>query len=129
MCGAWPCAELYPTKGVIHRAKPANIFMVGQAPAQVLDFGVHACARLKKLNRTTGTAVGNRGQLSMAPERVVQAPVDRRVDVYALGVVRCEMLTGKRAFSGSSLEEIARRGGEQAVPKAHEVNQRCRVPV
>ncbi len=114
-------------KGVIHRdIKPANIFMVGRAQPRVLDFGIARVRQVEKLNKDDEHSrfqeiVGG-SPYYMAPEQVVQAPVDRRVDVYALGVVLYEMLTGKRAFSGSSLEEIADAVVNKPVPKAHEVN-------
>ena len=91
-------------KGVIHRdIKPANIFMVGRAQPGCWISVLRACARLKKLNKDDEHSrfqeiVGG-SPYYMAPEQVVQAPVDRRVDVYALGVVLYEMLTGKRVPS------------------------------
>ncbi len=114
-------------KGVIHRdIKPANIFMVGRAQPRVLDFGIARVRQVEKLNKDDEHSrfqeiVGG-SPYYMAPEQVVQAPVDRRVDVYALGVVLYEMLVGRRAFSGSSLEEIADAVVNKPVPKAHEVN-------
>lgn len=114
-------------KGVIHRdIKPANIFMVGRAQPRVLDFGI---ARIRQVESLTKDDEQSRFQeivggspYYMAPEQVRHESVDRRVDVYAMGVVLFELLTGRRAFSGSSLDEIADAVLNKPVPLAHEVN-------
>lgn len=114
-------------KGVIHRdIKPANIFMVGRAQPRVLDFGI---ARIRQVESLTKDDEHSRFQeivggspYYMAPEQVRHESVDRRVDVYALGVVLFELLTARRAFNGNSLEEIADAVLNKPVPLAHEVN-------
>lgn len=114
-------------KGVIHRdIKPANIFMVGRAQPRVLDFGIARVRQVESFSRDDEQSrfqeiVGG-SPYYMAPEQVRREAVDRRVDVYALGVVLYEMLTGTRAFSGNSLEEIADAVLNKRVPMAHEVN-------
>lgn len=114
-------------KGVIHRdIKPANIFMVGRTQPRVLDFGI---ARIRQAeSRAQRDDPQSRFQeivggspYYMAPEQVQHLPVDRRVDVYALGVVLYELLVYKRAFAGNSLEEIADAVLNRPVPLAHEV--------
>ncbi len=115
-------------KGVIHRdIKPANIFMVGRTQPRVLDFGI---ARIRQAeSRAQRDDPQSRFQeivggspYYMAPEQVQHLPVDRRVDVYALGVVLYELLVYKRAFAGNSLEEIADAVLNRPVPLAHEAN-------
>ncbi|MDE2594595.1 MAG: serine/threonine protein kinase [Burkholderiales bacterium] len=114
-------------KGVIHRdIKPANIFMVGRAQPRVLDFGIARIRQVESLNKDDEHSrfqeiVGG-SPYYMAPEQVRHEAVDRRVDVYALGVVLFELLTGRRAFSGNSLDEIADAVLNKPVPLAHEVN-------
>jgi serine/threonine-protein kinase len=114
-------------KGVIHRdIKPANIFMVGRTQPRVLDFGIARIRQAESLQRDDPQSrfqeiVGG-SPYYMAPEQVQHQPVDRRVDVYALGVVLYELLTFKRAFSGNSLEEIADAVLHKPVLLAHEVN-------
>lgn len=114
-------------KGVIHRdIKPANIFMVGRAQPRVLDFGIARVRQVESFSRDDEQSrfqeiVGG-SPYYMAPEQVRREAVDRRVDVYALGVVLYEMLTGSRAFNGNSLEEIADAVLNKRVPMAHEVN-------
>ncbi|MDE2076686.1 MAG: serine/threonine protein kinase [Burkholderiales bacterium] len=114
-------------KGVIHRdIKPANIFMAGRAQPRVLDFGI---ARVRQAEKRAKDDEHSRFQeivggspYYMAPEQVRQEAVDRRVDVYALGVVLFELLTGRRAFNGNTLEEIADAVLNKPVPRAHEIN-------
>ncbi len=114
-------------KGVIHRdIKPANIFMVGRTQPRVLDFGI---ARIRQVGSEAsndglsrfGDFVGG-SPYYMAPEQIRREPVDRRVDVYALGVILYELLAGRRAFGGNDLEEI-QHGVLTKTPRlAHEVN-------
>jgi serine/threonine protein kinase len=97
-------------RGVIHRdIKPSNLFLVGGDPAEVkvIDFGV---ARLEggaaALTRS-GTSLGTVGY--MAPEQAADASdVDARADVYSLGCVLFECLTGRAPFVGGSAALVAK---------------------
>lgn len=115
-------------KGVIHRdIKPANIFMVGRTQPRVLDFGI---ARVRQVESTGGAEEGMSrfGELVggsphyMAPEQVQREPVDRRVDVYSLGVVFYELLTGRKPFVGHDLDAISQSVLQDDVPPPHELN-------
>jgi serine/threonine-protein kinase len=95
-------------KGVIHRdIKPDNIMLSGRH-ALLMDFGV-----AKALNEsagpsfvtTTGMALGTPSY--MAPEQALaDKEVDHRADLYAVGVVGYEMLTGRRPFAGNTAQQI-----------------------
>jgi serine/threonine protein kinase len=89
-------------RGVVHRdIKPSNLFLVDGAPSQVrvLDFGAARFDRTTSQAPTaSGIVLGTPGY--MAPEQVRdERPVDRRADVFALGCVLYEALTGRPAFS------------------------------
>ncbi len=84
---------------LVHRdVSPQNVLVGADGVARLLDFGVaHA------LGRVTTTREGHvKGKLSyMAPEQLEAQPVDRRTDVFAVGIVLWEALTGKRLFGGT----------------------------
>lgn len=86
--------------GVVHRdVTPQNLFVLADGSVRVTDFGI-AWARV----RTHHTATGRiKGQLSyLSPEQLNQAGVDARSDIWSLGVVAWEMLTGRRLFRAES---------------------------
>jgi hypothetical protein len=91
------------SRGVVHRdLKPSNLFLVGGDPSatKVLDFGIALPASGSGTLTRTGTVVGTVGY--MAPEQAMGAAgVDARADVFALGCVLFECLTGRPAFAGS----------------------------
>jgi eukaryotic-like serine/threonine-protein kinase len=93
------------SKGVIHcDIKPANIFMVGRTLPKVVDFGIARVAHGQDIPTLEGVVAGSPHYL--APEQLNGETVDRRCDVYALGVVMYELLTHRKAFDGRSLAEI-----------------------
>lgn len=107
------------SKGVIHRdIKPANIFMVGRTQPRVLDFGI---ARIAHQHDGAGDVAAG-SPYYMAPEQARQQPVDRRADVFSLGVVLYELLTDKKPFRGSTLGEITTAVIEHRPPRADEVD-------
>ena len=95
-------------RGVVHRdLKPANILLDDEANAYVTDFGVARSLSASQLTRT-GAVVGTPAYL--APEQARGEEVDGRSDLYALGVVCFEMLTGELPFApGSEAELLAQR--------------------
>jgi hypothetical protein len=92
--------------GVIHRdIAPANILMGYDGLVRLTDFGI-ANAYTRTTKTSTGVLKGRIGY--MAPEQLRFQPVDRRVDIYALGVVLFELLSGKRLHEGDDVAAIAR---------------------
>ena len=107
------------SKGVIHRdIKPANIFMVGRTQPRVLDFGI---ARITHQHDGAGDIAAG-SPYYMAPEQVRQQPVDRRADVFSLGVVLYELLTDKKPFTGRTLTEITGSVLDHKPPRADELD-------
>jgi len=88
---------------VVHRdIKPANIMLMKNDQIRVADFGI---ARVISSSKThTGVIFGTPNYMS--PEQVAGKKVDGRSDLFSLGVVFYEMLTGKRPFSGDSLSAL-----------------------
>ena len=92
-------------KGVVHcDVKPANIFMVGRTSPKVLDFGIARVGHSPGGQPHSAFAAGS--PYYMAPEQLNGGPVDRRCDVYALGAVLYELLSGRKPFSGGTLDDI-----------------------
>jgi serine/threonine-protein kinase len=86
---------------VVHRdIKPSNVILSGQGIAKIVDFGL---ARVVLSDTATQTA-GLFGTVNyMSPEQAEGKPVDQRTDLWALGAVLYEMLTGRRAFDSESV--------------------------
>ncbi|MBE7419051.1 MAG: serine/threonine protein kinase [Ideonella sp.] len=104
------------SKGVIHcDIKPANIFMVGRTVPKVVDFGIARVAHGQDSPALDGMVAGSPHYL--APEQLAGETVDRRCDVYSLGVVMYELLTHRKAFDGRTLPEIV-EAVKRGQPKA-----------
>jgi serine/threonine-protein kinase len=89
--------------GIVHRdIKPSNIMVLNDGNIKVADFGI---ARIDASEFTlVGDLLGTPAY--MAPEQLSGGPIDKRTDLFAVGVIFFEMLTGVKPFRGKSLTEI-----------------------
>ena len=91
-------------KGVIHRdLKPGNIFLCDDGVSKALDFGMSKLATAESLTQT-GYTLGTPEY--MAPEQCIGAQVEPRTDIYALGVVMYEALTGELPIVSANRREL-----------------------
>ena len=93
-------------KGVIHRdIKPSNIILNSAGRIKITDFGVAQIEDLLTIHQTqAGAIIGT--PVYMPPEQVNGQPVDGRSDLYALGVILYELLTGAKPFTGENFAAI-----------------------
>src|SRR5690242_8530854 len=89
-------------KGIVHRdIKPGNIMLAGNRVVKITDFGI---ARAGEAMTITGQVVGTPNYMS--PEQVLGKPLDGRSDLFSVGVILYEMVTGERPFEGQSITTI-----------------------
>jgi serine/threonine protein kinase len=128
-CASQVAAALAATHdaGIVHRdVKPANVMIAGSGQINVLDFGIARrtvfppdSATVPPTVETTafgaGTMTGTPGYMS--PEQIAGGAVNARSDVFSLGVLMFEMLTGRTAFAGGSRDvEAGRRRPVPGLP-------------
>jgi serine/threonine protein kinase len=108
--------------GIIHRdVSPQNILVSYEGEVKIIDFGI-----AKAANRSQKTQAGIlKGKFGyMSPEQVRGMPIDRRSDIFAVGVILYEMLTGEKLFVGesdfSTLEKV--RNAEVPLPRQFNPN-------
>ncbi|SDQ11214.1 Serine/threonine protein kinase [Curtobacterium sp. UNCCL20] len=95
-------------RGIVHRdVKPANVLLESDGShVKLADFGI---ALLRDSARVTGTGTVMGTAAYLAPEQVLAQGISGKADVYALGLVLLECLTGRRPFPGSAVESATAR--------------------
>jgi Tol biopolymer transport system component len=127
-------------KGIVHRdLKPDNAFLTLDGRVKILDFGlaklvdqettgvVSSVLPTSPPGTSPGLVLGTTGYMS--PEQVRGAPVDRRTDIFALGVVLYEMLTGRRAFARDTVPETMTAILRDDVPDIRSRTSQVSVPL
>jgi eukaryotic-like serine/threonine-protein kinase len=106
--------------GLVHRdVSPHNVLVGVDGVARVADFGIAKCVNVKGATTTTGTLKGKYAY--MAPEHINGRRVDRRADVFSLGVVAWELFAGRRLFSGESPANTMMKVVHEPAPPLSEV--------
>lgn len=104
--------------GILHRdLKPENVFLSDGGKVKLGDFGL---ARAISQHTQTGSVVGTVAYLS--PELVLRGQADARSDVYSLGVMMFEMLTGSQPYRGEQAVQIAYQHANDNIPAPSSVN-------
>lgn len=122
------CAEglaaLAAATGAAHRAlRPGNVWIAATGQVQILDFGIAELGAPPVHPRPDGTFVEYR-----APEQLEGAPGDARSDVFSLGVLLCEMVTGVHPFSGSSAAAVTIKLLTQPAPTLSQLAPHLQLP-
>ena len=101
---------------IVHRdVSPSNIMMTTEGTVKLIDFGIAARSGTRESYMAGKPAY-------MAPEMATELRADNRSDLFSLGAVLFEMLTGERLFSGETTEEVLERVVSAPIPKALSLN-------
>lgn len=105
-------------QGIVHRdVKPGNIMVLPDGRVKIMDFGI-ARPLEPTVKTQTGLLLGS--PQYMSPEQIVGQPFDHRADIFSLGLVLYEMLTGSRPFAGEDLGELTFKVANMAAtPPSH----------
>jgi serine/threonine-protein kinase len=108
--------------GIIHRdLKPANLLINDEGLLKIVDFGVAAAASTGDTQLTkTGYVIGS--PKYMAPEQILGKKVDNRADIYSLGVIMYEMLTGAPPYAKGDQMSVMYQHVQGKAPPCESVN-------
>jgi serine/threonine-protein kinase len=106
-------------EGILHRdVKPENVILVNDGRIKIGDFGL-----ARPVNNATDTGKSLLGTVAyIAPELLTRSQADNRSDLYSVGIMLFEMLTGKQPFTGDSPMQIAVQHAQQPMPFVADTN-------
>lgn len=106
-------------EGILHRdVKPENVILVNDGRIKIGDFGL-----ARPVNNATDTGKSLLGTVAyIAPELLTRSQADNRSDLYSVGIMLFEMLTGKQPFTGDTPMQVAVQHAQQPMPFAHDTN-------
>ena len=108
-------------RNIIHRdLKPQNIFILSDGSVKIIDLGISKMAGLSDLTQT-GTSIGSPEY--MAPELFAINTFDSRTDLYALGIILFEMLTGHLPYQGDTLAILFKQHLNDQVPDLKKIRK------
>ncbi|GAB3796224.1 Stk1 family PASTA domain-containing Ser/Thr kinase [Humibacter antri] len=105
--------------GIVHRdLKPENVLLADDGRIKIGDFGL-----ARAVTNSTGTGQALLGTIAyLSPELVTRGVADARSDIYALGIMMFEMLTGEQPFKGEQPMQVAYQHANDAVPRPSRLN-------
>jgi len=107
---------------IIHRdVKPSNILITESGEPMLSDFGIAKMLEAEETMDLTGTGVGVGTPEYMAPEQGLSKPVDARVDIYALGVVFYEMVTGRKPYQADTPLAVLLKSASEPLPRPRDL--------
>jgi serine/threonine protein kinase len=105
--------------GLVHRdVSPKNLRITDNGAVKVIDFGI-ARAEFRQSETAPGSVKGTLGYMS--PEQVLGEAVDRRSDIFSLGICLFQMLTGRNPFDGGTLRERVSKLIQEPIPHVREL--------
>lgn len=111
-------------RGIIHRdVKPSNVLLDDSDNCLLSDFGITHIAEASKSLTTTGAVIGT--PMYMAPEQGLGQPVDARTDVYALGIVLFQLVTGRVPYDADTPLATMLKHINDPLPSARGLNPAC----
>jgi serine/threonine protein kinase len=109
------------SNGIVHRdIKPSNILFDKRGNPYISDFGIAKLSQAQSGNVTGSAIIGTPAY--MAPEQAQGTEVDGRADIYALGIILFEMLTGKQPYEADTPMAVAIKHITDPIPHIHQAN-------
>ncbi len=109
-------------KGILHRdVKPSNILITENSEPMLTDFGIAKLLEMSDGQTLTGTGLGVGTPEYMAPEQGLGKEVDARADVYSLGVVLYELVTGRKPYTADTPMAVIIKHMTDPLPRPGEV--------